>query len=254
MEEQRMIKLNQLSKNFYLGQSNPIPALKAVDLQIAKGEFVILVGANGSGKSTLLNLIAGTVQPTTGEIYFKDYNVTAWPNYKRSKWIARVFQNPMEGSAAELSIIENFRLAALRTQSKWLKIGIDQRFRQRVYAEVAALGMGLEEKLDQSMQNLSGGQRQALSLLMSVMCDTEILLLDEPTAALDPKSAEVVMQLAAKLIQDYGLTAIMVTHNLNDAFKYGTRIIQLQEGKLLRDLGEIEKQHLDKTALLEWFY
>jgi len=248
-----MIELSHISMSFHLGKSNEVRALQDVCLQIAAAEFVVLVGSNGSGKSTLLNLIAGNIFPTDGCIKVAGTDVSRLPEYKRSKWIARVFQNPLQGTAPDLSIIENFRLAALRTSSKRIKIGLNTQFIHEVRDRVATLGLGLEDKLNQAMGSLSGGQRQALSLLMAVMADINILLLDEPTAALDPRSAEIVLNTADKLIKEYAITAVMVTHNMKDAYQYGSRIIQLQNGMIQRDIGCQEKETLTYTDMYEWF-
>lgn len=248
-----MIEFNHVYKSFNVGRPNEVVALQDVNLHIAASEFLILVGSNGSGKSTLLNLIAGNTFPTSGEIEIAGQNVSKLPEYKRSQWLARVFQNPLEGTAPELSIVENFRLASLRTSSKRLKIGLNANFKKEISERIAMLGLGLENKLEQAMGSLSGGQRQALSLLMAVMADIKILLLDEPTAALDPRSAEIVLKTADKLIKDYSITAIMVTHNLKDAHQYGSRIIQLHNGKILRDIARNKKELLNYTDMYEWF-
>ena len=248
-----MISLQNISKFFNRGKSTEIIALNDISLQIQKGEFLVMVGANGSGKTTLLNIIEGSEMPTTGTIEINGHDVTPFPEYKRSKWVARVFQNPNHGTAPDLSILENFRLASLRTQGKNWKIGIDDAFRKKVREKIAGLGMGLENKIDRLMGSLSGGQRQALTLLMGVMDDTDILLLDEPTAALDPKSALVVMNLANKLHQDLGITMVLITHNLKDAGLYGNRLIQLQEGKIVRDLNTQDKTSLALQDIYKWF-
>nr|HQU61375.1 ATP-binding cassette domain-containing protein [Saprospiraceae bacterium] len=179
--------------------------------------------------------------------------VTRVPEHKRSRWMARVFQNPLGGTAPELSILSNFRLAALRTSRKKLVIGINEAFKASVREKIAGLDMGLENKLSQPMGSLSGGQRQALTLLMSTMDHTDILLLDEPTAALDPRSAEVVMQAAQKIIQDYGLTTLFITHNLRDAHRYGNRLIHMVEGRVARDLNAEAKSKLKLQEMYEWF-
>jgi len=248
-----MIEINQIHKIFNKGKANQVDAINGIDLKINLGEFLIIVGSNGSGKTTLLNLFAGSVLPTSGTININGNDVTNLPDYKRSQWIARVFQNPVSGTASDLSIIDNFRLAAIRTKSKGLSIGVDDVFKKLVKEKIATLGMGLENKTDQPMGTLSGGQRQALTLLMSIMDSCKVLLLDEPTAALDPRSAEVVMKTADKLIKDFNLTAILITHNLKDAYNYGSRIIQMREGIILKDLNTEEKAELKQNDLFDWF-
>lgn len=248
-----MISIDNVYKIYNRGKANQVDAVNGVDLKIDTQEFVVIVGSNGSGKTTLLNLIAGSVLPSSGAINIDGDDVSRLPDYSRSRWIARVFQNPLSGTAPDLSILDNFRLAALRTQTKGLRIGINEQFKKQVRDKIATLGMGLENKTGQLMGTLSGGQRQALTLLMSVMDDCKILLLDEPTAALDPRSAAIVMETANKLVADFSLTSVLITHNLKDAFTYGTRIIQMNEGKITRDLPSAEKQSLKQTELFDWF-
>ncbi len=248
-----MIDINNVNKIFNPRKANQVNAVNGVTLRIETGEFVVIVGVNGSGKTTLLDMVAGSVFPGSGDIIIDGDNVTKLPDYKRGKWIARVFQNPVSGTASDLSILDNFRLAAIRTKPKGLSVGIDDGFKKQVKEKIATLGMGLENKIEQAMGTLSGGQRQALTLLMSVMDNCKVLLLDEPTAALDPRSAEVVLRTADKLIKDYGLTAILITHNLKDAFTYGNRIIQMGEGKVIKDLDETKKLALKQNDLFDWF-
>jgi len=248
-----MIALQNISKYFNQGRSNEVIALHDISLQINRGEFVVIVGANGSGKTTLLNIIEGTEIPTSGSVKMNGHDVTLLPEFKRSKWVARVFQNPNNGTAPDLTILDNFRLAALRAHKKYLTIGINDTFRKNVQEKISDLGMGLENKIGQLMGNLSGGQRQALTLLMCIMDDIDILLLDEPTAALDPKSASIVLKLADKLNKMHGITTVMITHNLKDALQYGNRLIQLQEGKILRDLSTEKKSGLVLPDMYEWF-
>lgn len=248
-----MIKITDLHKEFHSGKTNEVKALQGLTLDVKKGEFLVIVGANGSGKSTLINIISGNIFPTSGRLLINDNNVSHLPEYARSKWIARVFQNPLKGTADELSVLENFRLASLRTQKKRLKIGISNDFKAIVKDKIASLGMGLEDKIFQPMGTLSGGQRQALTLLMAVMDKVEILLLDEPTAALDPRSAEIIMKTADNLIAQYKLTAILITHNMKEASSYGSRMIQLSEGRIVRDLDEEQKSKLSAVDLYEWF-
>lgn len=248
-----MIDLVAVHQVYNKGRANQVDAVNGVDLHIANGEFVVIVGSNGSGKSTLLNLIAGSVLPTSGTVSIDGQDVTKLADYYRSQWIARVFQNPLSGTASELSILDNFRLAAIRTQTKGLTIGITDSFKKKVKDRIATLGMGLEDKLEQPMGTLSGGQRQALTLLMSVMDSCKVLLLDEPTAALDPRSAEIVMRTADKLTNDFKLTTILITHNLKDAFGYGNRIIQMAEGVIIKDINAPQKSQLKQTDLFDWF-
>jgi putative tryptophan/tyrosine transport system ATP-binding protein len=248
-----MIDITNVHKIFNPGRANQVNAINGVSLNIKKEEFLVIVGANGSGKTTLLDMVAGRVFPTSGSISIDGENVTKLPDYKRSQWIARVFQNPVSGTASDLSILDNFRLAAIRTKPKGLSIGINENFKQLVKEKIATLGMGLENKIEQQMGTLSGGQRQALTLLMSVMDSCKVLLLDEPTAALDPRSADLVMRTADKLIKDYKLTAILITHNLKDAYNYGNRIILMGEGLIFKDLDMENKSALKQNDLFDWF-
>jgi putative ABC transport system ATP-binding protein len=248
-----MINITNIHKVFNSGQPNQVNAVNGINLHIKSEEFLVIVGANGSGKTTLLDLVAGSVFPTSGSISINNEDVTRLHDYRRSKWIARVFQNPVSGTASDLSIIDNFRLAAIRTRPKGLSIGINDTFKNQIKEKISTLGLGLENKIDQQMGTLSGGQRQALTLLMSVMDSCRVLLLDEPTAALDPRSAEVVMRTADELIKDYRLTSILITHNLKDAYNYGNRIILMGEGQIQKDLDANKKQVLKQSDLFDWF-
>ncbi|QEM03297.1 ATP-binding cassette domain-containing protein [Mucilaginibacter rubeus] len=248
-----MITITDVHKTFNKGKANQVNAVNGITLEIKDGEFLVIVGSNGSGKTTLLNLIAGSVSPDNGTISIDGNDVTNMPDYKRSRWIARVFQNPLSGTAPDLSILDNFRLASIRTKRKGLSVGVNDTFKKQVREKVAGLGMGLQDKIDQPMGTLSGGQRQALTLLMSVMDSCKVLLLDEPTAALDPRSADVVMRTADTLIREFNLTAVFITHNLKDAFNYGTRIIQMGEGLIINDLSGTDKASLKQNDLFDWF-
>lgn len=247
------IELKGVTKYFQVAQQERTLALNTLSLSIPKGEFVVLLGANGSGKSTLMNLIAGNLKPDSGSVTIHGHEVTSLSDFQRARWVARVFQNPYSGTASELTILENFRLAALRSKRKGLTIGLDAAFREQVHQKVAGLEMGLEHKLDQPIGTLSGGQRQALTLLMSVMDHLDILLLDEPTAALDPRSAELVMRIADQLTRTFALTTVLITHQLKDAHHYGDRVVQLSEGRVVRDLGKAEKSALSLTDYFSWF-
>lgn len=248
-----VIELENIAHTFNVGTSQEIVALHEVNLIIPDKQFLVLVGSNGSGKSTLLNILAGTIIPTHGKIIIDGKDLTHHKDCKRSHLIARVFQNPSDGTASDLSIVENFRLASLRNARKSLRIGLDSKFEQRVKDEISELGLGLENKIHQAMGSLSGGQRQALCLLMAVMTDLKVLLLDEPTAALDPKSANVVLEIADKLVRKYSVTTVMVTHHLKEAHHFGDRVIQMQDGVIVKDLQKTECQKLSLSDMYNWF-
>jgi putative ABC transport system ATP-binding protein len=248
-----MLTTNHLIKYFNQNTPNEVLAIDDCSLDIPTGEFVVVIGSNGSGKSTLLNLIAGTFLPDSGTISIGDVDVTKKKDFERSKWVARVFQDPMAGTAPNLTILDNFRLAAIRTQSKKFKTGINTPFKEKVKERLTILGLGLENKTNTLVGKLSGGQRQALTLLMSVMDDARILLLDEPTAALDPKSSDIIMQLSEKIISSMKLTALLVTHNMNQATQYGSRLLMMRNGVIERDMASQEKSKLNSLELQEWF-
>ena len=248
-----MISLKGISKTFSKGSPNEINLLNNFNLEIKKNDFIIVVGSNGSGKSTLLNILAGVVRINKGSIILDDKDISQSKDYKRSRWLARIFQNPLAGTAPDLSILENFRLASIRTSSKGFRIGTDKKFRAKVRDRIAVLNLGLENKLDREMGSLSGGQRQALTLLMAIMDETRLLLLDEPTAALDPRTSELIMNLADKVIKEYSLTALLVTHQIKDVVGFGNRALQMKEGKIIRDLKKIEKEKLSIADIYEWF-
>lgn len=248
-----MISLRGISKTFAKGSPNEVNLLNDFNLEIKKNDFIIVVGSNGSGKSTLLNILAGVVRINEGSIFLDDKDISQSKDFKRSRWLARIFQNPLAGTAPDLSILENFRLASIRTGSKGLRIGTDKKFRAKVRDRIAVLNLGLENKLDREMGSLSGGQRQALTLLMAIMDETRLLLLDEPTAALDPRTSELIMNLADKVIKEYCLTALLVTHQIKDVLGFGNRVIQMKEGKIIRDMLKIEIEKLSITDIYEWF-
>jgi putative ABC transport system ATP-binding protein len=246
-----MLELENISKSFNKGTPDEITALKPLNLQFEKNTFSILIGANGSGKSTLLNLIAGNILPDQGQIILGKENITEWKPFKRSKYIARVFQNPSLGTAPGLTILENFRLASLRSRSKGLGIGLGSKFKKEIQELIVSAKPELVDKMNQLMGSLSGGQRQTLSILMSTMDNPELLLLDEPTAALDPKSSEIVIEVAEKIIQERGITAIWVTHDLSLALKKGNRLIHLKNGSINKDIKD--KFNLSLSDIQQWF-
>jgi putative tryptophan/tyrosine transport system ATP-binding protein len=248
-----MIRLESVKVVYNRGTTSEIKALDLPILELASGSFTMVVGSNGSGKSSLLNLLAGNLHPAQGRVFFHNKDITMVPDHVRSTFIARIFQDPLKGTAPEMSLLENFRLAALRDKTKSLHTGLNHAFKQKVADQVARLQMDLESRLDQPMGTFSGGQRQALSLLMATWCRADLLLMDEPTAALDPASASLVFNLAQSIIREKGITCLMVTHDLKYCLQAGDRIIQFSEGQVLKDLGEEEKSLLSLTDLVNWF-
>ncbi len=248
-----MLIINSITKYFNGGTPSQALALDHVSLQLEEKKFLVLIGSNGSGKTTLLNLIAGNYFPDEGSIAIHNTDVTRKQDFERSKWISRVFQDPLKGTAPDLTILDNFRLASLRTKRKGFHTGINQQFKNSVREKISVLNLGLEDKLDTVVGKLSGGQRQALTLLMAIMETPKILLLDEPTAALDPRSSEVVIKLADRLIRENELTAILVTHNLRYALDYGTQLIMMDKGKITQHVDAEQKKALTLGELQGWF-
>lgn len=247
-----MVTLKQISHSFKddAGQVNHL--FSNLDITFEAGSFTNIIGANGSGKSTLLNIIAGLTIPNQGKVFINQNEVQHLNVDQRSKYVARIFQNPLQGSVAELTVIENMRLASLRNTHKGLKLGINNQFIAMVKQRIAQLDLGLENKIAQKMGTLSGGQRQALTLVMATLCDADVLLMDEPTSALDPKSALSLMDNAAKIIQEKKLTAIMVTHNMREAVNYGNRLLMMKAGKVEKDIAAQEKSTLTPAKLFDW--
>lgn len=248
-----MIELKNISKTFYPGTEREVQALKNISLSAEQGNFIVVMGGNGSGKSTLLNVLGGSLTSDTGEIFIGENNFSGKKEFEFSPHVSRIFQNPFSGTAPALTIIQNLRLAALRNQKKKFVIGIDQDFRKKSADVLKQLNLGLENKLDTAMENLSGGQRQAVTLLMAVMQPPKLLLMDEPTAALDPRTSEIIMRMANDIIRQYQLTAILVTHSMKEALSYGNRIILMEDGSIKKDLNGSEKSNLQLKDVAEWF-
>ncbi|MBI3782310.1 MAG: ATP-binding cassette domain-containing protein [Deltaproteobacteria bacterium] len=248
-----MLEARAIAKTFHGGTANEVRALRGVDLELEAGSFVIVIGMNGSGKSTLLNAVAGTFFVDSGTIRLAGHDVTGWPEHKRARFIGRVFQNPFSGTAADMSIAENLALAARRGKVRGLSWALPRRFRGTLQECVRSLGMGLEDRLDNAIGSLSGGQRQALTLLMATWVKPELLLLDEHTAALDPKSAEQVIRLSEEVIARDRLTTLMVTHSMQQATALGDRLIMMYQGRVLHDFRGAEKQRLRPEDLLARF-
>lgn len=248
-----MIKIRNLHKKFNPGTANEVYALRGVDLDVCEGDFVTIIGTNGSGKSTLLNAVAGAFLPDEGSILIDDHEVTKKPDYKRAEYLARVFQNPFSGTASAISIAENLHIASLRGHKSYPKKGLNAARLQFYRDKVAVLEMQLEDRLNDTIGTLSGGQRQALSLLMAVINPPRVLLLDEHTAALDPKSAAQVIKLTKKFIEQGRLTTLMVTHSMQQALELGNRTIMMNKGQIIDDIGLDEKKQLTVDDLLNKF-
>lgn len=248
-----MLEVKDIYKTFNPGTVNEKHALNGVSLSLKEGDFVTVIGSNGAGKSTLLNAIAGLWMVDSGSIKIAGDDITKLPDYKRAKYIGRVFQDPMLGSAATMQIEENMALAARRGKRRTLRKGITQQEREKYRELLKELNLGLEDRLTSKVGLLSGGQRQALTLLMSTMEKPKLLLLDEHTAALDPKTAAKVLDLTEKLVNENNLTTFMVTHNMRDALKYGNRLIMMCDGKIIFDVEGEQKKKLEVKDLLEKF-
>ena len=228
-----MLEVKNMVKTFFKGTVNEKTALQGVNLKLEEGDFVTVIGGNGAGKSTLLNSVAGVFPIDEGEILIGGNDVTKMPEYKRAKYIGRVFQDPMVGTAGNMQIEENLLLALRRGKKLGLKWAFVPEEREFFKERLSLLGLGLEDRLTARMGLLSGGQRQSITLLMATMLKPELLLLDEHTAALDPRTAENVLQLTDKLVQEHNLTTLMITHNMRDALRFGNRLIMMNAGQII---------------------
>jgi putative ABC transport system ATP-binding protein len=248
-----MLETKKILKTFNAGTPNEVRSLQGVDLTVEDGSFVIVIGTNGSGKSTLLNAIAGTFLVDSGSIYIENQDVTRWPEHRRARFIGRVFQNPFSGTAPNLSIAENLALSARRGCPRRLGWALESKLTAKMRDTVRTLKMGLEDRLDNAIGSLSGGQRQALTLLMATWLKPKLLLLDEHTAALDPKSADQVIKLSDDIVSREKLTTLMVTHSMQQAANLGDRLIMMHRGNIVHDLRGAEKRRLRAEDLLGRF-
>ncbi len=248
-----MLELKGLYKTFNPGTANEKRAIDGLDLTLEEGDFVTVIGGNGAGKSTTLNLIAGVFPPDRGTITLNGRDLTHLSEHRRAKYLGRVFQDPMMGTAATMGIEENLALALRRGKSRGLRPGIHNQERELYRERLATLGLGLEDRMTSKVGLLSGGQRQALTLLMATLKKPELLLLDEHTAALDPKTADKVLQLTKEIVERDHLTTLMVTHNMRNAIEYGNRLIMMDAGRVVVDLRGEEKKNLTVRELLEKF-
>ena len=248
-----MLEIKNIYKTFNKGTVNEKKALNGVSFTLNDGDFVTVIGGNGAGKSTTLNAVAGVWPVDSGSIIIDGINVTGLPEHKRAKYLGRVFQDPMTGTAATMEIQENLALAVRRGKRRGLRWGITKKEREQFKELLKQLDLGLEERMTSKVGLLSGGQRQALTLLMATIQKPNLLLLDEHTAALDPKTAAKVLEISEKIIAENHLTCMMVTHNMNDAIAYGNRLIMMNEGQVILDISGEEKKNLTVEDLLEKF-
>ena len=254
-----MLTLEHIGITFNAHTPDENKALKDINLNIRPGDFIHVIGSNGAGKSTLYNIIAGTLQPTEGRILLdREENGTARDitrdaEYKRARYIGRIFQNPLLGTAGKMSLEDNMMICS-KKGAKGLRISLNNKMRARFKEQLAMLGMGLEDRLNDNVEQFSGGQRQALTLLMAVMSKPDLLLLDEHTAALDPTNAEIVMNLTLRFAKEYGLTVMMVTHNMQHAIDYGNRLLMMNKGDIILDIDEEKKKALTIKSLVTLFH
>lgn len=248
-----MLELKNIYKTFNAGTVNEKMALRGLNLTLEDGDFVTVIGGNGAGKSTMLNAIAGVWPVDQGQILIGDADVTKLPEYKRAKYLGRVFQDPMTGTAATMEIQENLALALRRGDSRTLKAGITKKEHAKYREMLATLGLGLEDRMTSKVGLLSGGQRQALTLLMATLKKPKLLLLDEHTAALDPKTAAKVLQTTDIIVNRDNLTTLMITHNMKDAIAHGNRLIMMMDGNIILDIRGEEKKKLTVADLLHKF-
>ncbi|MBG9543984.1 ABC transporter ATP-binding protein [Cytobacillus firmus] len=248
-----MLQLNQIHKVFNEGTPDEKTALHKIDLHLKQGDFMTVIGSNGAGKSTLMNMISGKLIPDMGEVLVDGKDVTLVKEHKRSRLIGRVFQDPMAGTAPSMTIEENLTIAYARTAARGLRKGVSRRRRDFFQNHLEMLHLGLENRLSAKVGLLSGGERQALSLLMATFTEPKILLLDEHTAALDPARAELITSLTKEIVEKYNLTTLMVTHNMQQALDLGNRLIMMDKGQIIFETNEEEKKDLTVDKLLEEF-
>ncbi|TFE23739.1 ABC transporter ATP-binding protein [Cohnella luojiensis] len=248
-----MLELKNVSKLFNPGTPDEKVALMNANLTCNSGEFITVIGSNGAGKSTLMNIISGVMKPDIGEVRIEGNAIQQLPEYERSRWIGRVFQDPMAGTAPRMSIEENLAMAYKRGQKRGFSLGVTSAKRMLFHEQLQRLGIGLENRLSAKVGLLSGGERQALSLLMATFTKPQILLLDEHTAALDPARAELITRLTEEIVREMKLTTLMVTHNMEQAIRLGNRLIMMDKGKIILDIPHDRKKNLTVSQLLGEF-
>ena len=248
-----MIRLESLSKVFHPGTPHENVAIRNVNLTIREGDFVTIIGSNGAGKTTLFNLISGSYPPSHGRVFVNDLDVTRQKEYRRAHYIGRIFQDPLLGTASNMMVVHNM-IICLRKGMKGLRVSLNHKMREFFAEKLTDLQMGLEKRMDDNVGLLSGGQRQALTLLMMVLSHPSLILLDEHTAALDPKNAQIVLDLTDRFVSEYGLTTMMITHNMSQAIRFGNRLLMMDRGEIILDVAGDEKRSLTVEKLVEKFH
>ncbi len=248
-----MIRLSNVSKVFHPGTPNENVAVRKVNLTVREGDFVTIIGSNGAGKTTLFNLISGTMGASAGQVWVNDVDVTKHAEHRRARYIGRIFQDPLLGTASNMMVADNMMIC-YRKGMKGLRISLNHRMRAFFREKLTDLEMGLEERMGDNVGLLSGGQRQALTLLMMVLSQPSLVLLDEHTAALDPKNAQIVLDLTSRFIAEYKLTSMMITHNMGQAIKYGNRLLMMDRGEIILDVSGEEKKQLTIEKLVDKFH
>lgn len=248
-----MIELKGAHVVFNKGTKIENHVLKGIDFKVMDGQFVTIIGGNGAGKSTLMNVLSGNIVPNKGKVFIDNLDVTRMSTENRASMVSRVFQDPMIGTFADLTIEENMSLASKRGIKRGLSLSLNSKLKEKFKESLADIGIGLEDRLTDKVSSLSGGQRQALSLIMATLLGSKILLLDEHTAALDPKIANKIMQLTDKIVKRHSLTALMITHSMSQALAYGDRTVMMYHGKIVRDMYGAERKKLSSADLVKYF-
>jgi len=248
-----MIELKKLHVTFNQNTGLEYHALKGINLKVTDGQFITIIGGNGAGKSTLMNVLSGNITPNQGSVFIDDMNVTYMPTERRSGMVSRVFQDPTIGTFADLTIEENMSIAAKRGRKRGFALHANSKLKEKFKESLSDIDIGLEDRLTDKVSSLSGGQRQALSLVMATFLGSKILLLDEHTAALDPKIAKKIMQLTDKIVKRHKLTALMITHSMTQALEHGDRTIMMYHGEIVRDMSGLERKKLSSDDLIKYF-
>jgi len=248
-----LLKIESLKKSFYKGTTDQVEALNDVKFDIREHDFITIVGSNGAGKSTLLNMIAGVYMPDSGRIYLKEKDITYYPEYHRAKYLGRVYQDPKMGTATHMTIEENLSMALLRGRRRGFRLGVNKKIKELFYERLSQLELGLEKRLNAMVATLSGGQRQALTLIMATISNPMLMLFDEHVSSLDPRTAELILNITDIIVNREKITTLMVTHNMEHALKFGNRLVMMHKGRIILDLDKEKKSNLTISKLIHLF-